>query len=206
MKNKIFLIILLLSAMKLTAQGSFEQYCYVEKDKASVWVPILHYQSKKGWYAEGRYNYESVNTFSLYAGKKFSRQSKLSTSVTPLLGAVVGNFKGVSAGLNITLDYRKFFFDSQSQYTISSNSDNLDFFFSWSELTYQPFQWIYFGLSTQHTYYSAVDETSFESGAVTGFHLGKWTFPVYCFNITDNERYFVLGVNLDLGQNKKIMR
>jgi hypothetical protein len=199
MRSKLFIIaIVLLFAENLTAQGSLEQYCYLEKDKTSVWVPLMHYRTTRGWYAEGRYNYEAMNTFSMYVGKEFSRKGKLSTSLTPLAGAVVGEFKGCSAGLNIAIDYRKFFFSVQSQYTMSANSNNRDFFFSWSELVYQPARWIYFGLSSQHTYYSSINSTTFEPGAVAGFQIGKWTFPVYCFNASEEERYFVLGINVDL--------
>lgn len=190
--------LVLLFAEKTTAQGGLEQYCYLEKNKSSVWVPVMHYRSTRGWYAEGRYNYEAMNTFSLYAGKEFTKKGKFSMTATPLVGGVVGEFKGLSAGLNLTLDYGKFFFGSQSQYTISANPENLDFFFSWSEIAFQPARWIYFGLSAQYTYYSAVNQSLFEPGAVIGFEIGKWTFPLYCFNIMEDKKYFVLGINLEL--------
>jgi len=198
--------LLLLFAEKTTAQPGLEQYCYVEKDKANIWVRMIHYRTPRGWYAEGRYNYEAERSLSIYVGKEFTRKvrkgfarkSKLSMAVTPLAGIVVGDFRGLSAGLNLKLGYGKFFFGSQSQYTTSAETNALDFFFNWSELGCQPAPWIYFGLSVQHTYYDVLNINLFDPGAVIGFEIGRWAFPFYCFNIMEREKYFVWGITLNL--------
>lgn len=194
---------MVLFADKIPAQGSIEQYTYMAQNKTLTFVPVVRYRSTTRWYAEARYNYEETNTFSLYAGKTFSNTGKLSYSITPLLGGVIGNFKGGSIGLNLTLDYRYFFFSSQSQYTFSGESESNNFLFSWSEIGYQPLDWFYFGVSAQHTYYPEINTESFEPGVVVGFEFGKWTFPIYCFSIGEVSRYLVLGINLDVGTKIK---
>jgi hypothetical protein len=215
MKGKLLItMVILVLSNRGSAQARFEQYAYLEKNKPATWVPVVQYESGNQWHAEARYNYESTRTFSLYIGKTFSHQTKLtglrgpssfprnylSYSVTPLVGGVVGNFKGGSAGLNLTVDYRDIFFSSQSQYTFSGDSESLNFFFSWSELVYQAKRWIYLGLSAQSLYFNEINNGSFETGVVIGFEFGKWTFPLYAFNLGASDTYFVAGINLDLGK------
>jgi len=181
------------------AQGGFEQYCYVTQQGIMTLVPIIHYQSFTNWYVEARYNYEAAQTYSLYAGKIFSKQGKFSYSITPLLGAVTGKFKGGSAGLNITMDRGKVFFASQSQFTSSSGGERSSFFFSWSELACQPSKWCYAGLALQYTRILQTQAERVEPGVVVAFSIGLWTFPLYVFSPMGNDRYYVAGMNLRLG-------
>ena len=48
------------------AKSGIENYNLLSQGKEYVWMPVAHYQSTKGIYAELRYNYEDVQTFSLY--------------------------------------------------------------------------------------------------------------------------------------------
>jgi len=165
-------------------------------------VPIVNFESRNNWYFEGRYNYEEMNTFSLYVGRSFSKTDKLSYSIIPMLGGVVGNFKGGSAGVNAVVEYQRLFFSTQSQYTRSFHERSTDFFFTWSELAYQPWQWVYFGLSTQQTYLPKIRSLVSEPGVVLGFSVDRWSFPLYYFNSTNN-KYFVLGINFSSGPFKR---
>ena len=193
------IVFLLLVAKNSYAQEGVEQYCYVGSDGTFTWVPMIHFIGKENWYTEARYNYEEMNTGSLYTGKMFLNEGKkLSYSVTPMVGVVIGKFKGGSAGLNLTLDYNDFFFSSQSQYTFSVKDKEANFLFSWVEAGYQPRPWIYVGLSIQHTYYGQLNTGLFEQGVVVGLSIGKLTFPFYGFNPLSDSRYFVLGINMDI--------
>jgi hypothetical protein len=190
---------MILNATNLLAQVGFEQYFYVTDKKMVTLVPVLDYQADNHMYVEGRYNYEELNTFSLYLGRTFSVSRKVSYSVTPMLGGVIGKFKGGSAGINAAAEYRKIFFSSQSQYTCSFNESNNDFFFAWSDLGYQPLKWLYVGLSTQQTYLPHSRSLIAESGVLLGFLVKKWTFPLYSFSPFGNDTYFVLGINYSVG-------
>jgi hypothetical protein len=191
--------LLLCFAQSMLAQGGFEQYCYITQQGIMTLVPIIHYQSFTNWYVEARYNYEGAGTYSLYAGKIFSRQGRFSYSITPLLGGVTGKLKGGSAGLNVTMDIGKVFFASQSQFTSSTVGERSSFFFSWSELAYQPSKWCYAGLALQHTRFLQTRTKSVEPGVVVGFSVGLWTIPLYVFSPMGNDRYYVVGMNLRLG-------
>lgn len=201
MINRLVCTILAMLAVGINtkAQVGFEQYCYLEDKEVFTAVAIFNYESRNYWYVEARYNYEEMNTISVYLGKTFSSEDKLRYSVTPMLGAVAGQFKGGSVGINAVVDYEKIFFSTQSQYTFSIHERREDFFFAWSELGYQPWKWFFVGLSTQQTYLVKVNASLSEPGIMVGFTVGKWTFPLYSFRPMSNNKYFVLGINLSAG-------
>ena len=205
MKDSVVFLLVFLVCHLASAQseGGLEQYCYVKKGSSSILSPIVHYQYRT-WYGEARHNYEDVGTSSIYIGKIFSNQNNVSYSITPIVGAVMGKYKGGSIGLKISVDYKNLFFSSESQYTFSSNELYKNFLYSWSELGYQPLTWMYAGLALQQTHLLKTEKT-FETGVVVGFLVGKWTFPLYSFSPISRERYFVLGMNLVIG-GKKISR
>lgn len=206
MKSKIIFIsaYIVLCSTTAFAQAGLEQYYYVQGKQPVEFVPIVTFETPGNWYTEARYNYEEKNTFSLYAGKKFSGERKrLMYTLTPILGAVAGEFDGGSAGVNTTLELKKLFFSSQSQYTFSAKDPVHDFFFNWSEVGYEVSSWFYLGLSLQHTQMLHSNTALFEHGAVIGFEFGRWTIPIYSFNTFDSSRYFVLGINLGIETSKK---
>src|SRR5262245_25135204 len=115
--------ILIISMLLLSGAGfgqaniNFEQYHVVDPNQFYTYMPVMHYQTKNNWYGEARYNYEEMETFSLFLGRAFTGGNDLNFSLVPMLGGSVGKFKGVSTGLNVDMDYNKFFFSSQSQYS-----------------------------------------------------------------------------------------
>src|SRR5262245_2731577 len=52
---------------------------------------------------EARYNYEALETASLWAGCNFSFGEKLVFEITPMLGAVFGDMRGVAPGCRFSL-------------------------------------------------------------------------------------------------------
>lgn len=184
------------------SKASIEQYHVVGNDRNYMPMSIAHFQNDKKWYAEGRYNYEELKTFSFYVGKTFSKEKELSYSVTPLLGGALGNFNGVSTGINMDFDYNNFFLSIQSQYSFSTDQRADNFFYNWSELAYQPLKWLYGGVSIQHTrLYRA--ETIFEPGVLVGFTFKNLTIPFYTFAPFKKGRYFMLGLTIEWERSKR---
>jgi len=189
-------LMLLLAVKPAGAQLSVDQYYYFGANRSLMWAPIARYQSPDEWYTEMRYNYEDNRTLSLYVGKTFAGGgSRLSYSITPLIGGVVGKFKGGAMGLNLTLDYNNLFFESQSQYAFDLNDENMDFLYAWSELGYQVRPWLFGGVSTQNTYLCQDECRLFNPGVFLGVEFGAWSFPLYSFASPGGDPYFVLGIN-----------
>jgi hypothetical protein len=203
MKSNIAYLASLLSlyATASMAQAGFEQYYYLQRNMPPAVVPIIQIQNEYNWYAEVRYNYEEKDSFSAYGGKTFSHTSGLlEYSYTPIIGGVIGRFKGGSLGLDTSLDYKNLFFTAETQLTFSFNNHYSDFFFGWYDLGYSPLEWLWFGWSLQQTLYTLPQDNLMESGLMIGFNVGNWTFPVYMFNMFDTNPYVVLGIThvLDL--------
>jgi hypothetical protein len=57
---------------------------------------------------EARYNYEALDTGSLWAGWTFAGGGDLSWEIMPMLGAVFGQVDGVAPGYKGSLDWRRF--------------------------------------------------------------------------------------------------
>jgi len=135
--------ILILTILLLNGTGfsqselNLDQYHIVNPGQPYQYMPVMHYQHARKWYAEARYNYEDAETFSLYLGKAITGGKSLNYSIVPMLGGSVGRFQGVSTALNIDMDYHKFFFSSQSQYSRSTIQYGEYFLYSWSEIGYQ---------------------------------------------------------------------
>ena len=173
-----------------------ENYNFLSSKEAYLWMPIVHHTGKKGVYTEMRYNYEDVETASVYLGKSFSKEGNLSYDITPMLGIVFGNFNGGSLAVNMDIELKKTFLSMQTQYTVSSDAKENNFLFNWTELAYQPLQWFYTGVSMQQT---KIYNSSFKSeyGVLVGFLVKKFTIPVYVFNPVNKNRNFIVGINIE---------
>jgi hypothetical protein len=179
--------------LQAQAQHGVENYNILNPGKEYVWVPVIHYKGNSNFYAEGRYNYEELNTGSFYLGRSFEGGKKWEYSITPMLGLVFGRYKGFSAATNTDIDYGRFNFSGQLQYTINKNDRKENFFYNWSELSYRFFEKLYGGTSIQQTVLYK-GRMSTEAGLLLGYSSGKITVPVYLFNPFKNNRNLVVGL------------
>jgi hypothetical protein len=193
--------ILLLALLLLNIPGfsqsamNLQQYHVVSAGQPYLYMPVMQYQHSRNWYAEARYNYEDAETFSLYLGKAFTGGNALNYSFVPMLGGSVGRFQGVSTGLNVDMEYDKFFFSSQSQYSVPTREYSQYFLYSWSEAGYQGLKWLYAGLSVQHTLDRATGNL-WQPGMMIGFTFKRFTIPVYSFEPFNSNRNFIVGVTM----------
>ena len=194
-KTSLIIILSILMLPKLLAQSKtgIENYGMLSSGEAYQWMPVVHHQGSKGFYTEIRYNYEAARTGSVYAGKSFSKAGRLSWELTPMAGIVFGNYTGISAAINTSLEYKKFFLSGQTQYTLNNRNRQDHFFFNWSELGYQPVKWFYAGVSAQFTqlYKSAFVA---EYGLMMGLVIKKVTIPLYVFNQPGGKKNYIIGI------------
>ena len=206
-KRLVLLLLLKLSESllhKVIAQSqlSLENYYSTGSNGPLAIMPIASYQTSKGFYAEGRYNYEELNTFSFYMGRSFSKESTFSYSISPIAGIVIGQFNGGSVGANISLGYKNFYLYSQPQYTFAVENSVNNYIYSWTDVTYSPLSWLSVGFSLQHTKPNQ-SKGFLENGLVLETAFKKFTFPIYIFNPQSKDRSIVLGANFELNFKKK---
>ena len=180
------------------SQAGLEQYYYMNS-KTISFAPLAWYKTGSNWYAEGRYNYESEKSLSLYAGRTFEKQSAFSYTISPMAGAVVGNYTGGSFALNADIDYKKIFLSLQSQYTFSIRSKSENFIFNNCDIGYQFLPGLSAGLSLQQTNLCGAKS---DKGVFIKIKLGAWELPFYIFNTGKAESYSVFGLNF-MWQHKK---
>jgi hypothetical protein len=150
-----------------------------------------------GWlHLEGRYNYEALDSGSVWVGYNFSVGEELVFDITPMVGGVFGSINGVAPGYNLSLSYKRFSLSSQGEYFIDPNESSENFFYTWSELSYSPLDWLRVGLAIQRTkaYESELD---IQRGFLVGFTYHKVDFTTYVFNLgwTDPTIVLALGLN-----------
>ena len=142
---------------------------------------------------EARYNYEALDTGSLFAGYNFSVGDKLVLEATPMVGAVFGSTNGVAPGYKITLSYEGFELYTEGEYLFDTDNSSDSFFYTWSELSYSPLDWLRFGVVIQRTkaYQSDLD---IQRGLLLGFSYKQVNFTTYVFNLGWEAPTFVFSI------------
>jgi hypothetical protein len=157
-------------------------------------LPMI--QAHKGkLHLEGRYNYEDLNTISLFAGYNFYGTKKLKYTITPILGFAAGNTNGIVPGLKVTLTLNKFTFYTENEYVFEVNGRSNSFFYSWSQMTIAPKDWFWLGVSWQRlkAYQS---QRALDKGFVAGVAYRKMQLIGYYFNPGAEGQFGVVGVNV----------
>lgn len=155
----------------------------------------LNFSADHDWlHLEARYNYEALDSGSLWVGYNLSFGEELVVDFAPILGGVFGSLTGIAPGYNFALTYKHFSLSSQSEYVFDTDDSANNFFYTWSEITYSPADWLRVGLVIQRTkaYKSDLD---IQRGFLVGTSYKKVDFTTYVFNLgwTDPTVVLALG-------------
>jgi hypothetical protein len=144
---------------------------------------------------EARYNYEELDTFSGWIGRTFTAGSDLRIGVGPMVGGVVGELNGIAPGLRLAAMWRRFFFYSESEYVVALGGDDTSFFYSWSQWSWIPRDWLVVGVSVQRL---RVTDTGrwVDVGPAVGVSLGRTMLQGFLFDPFSDDMYGFLGANV----------
>jgi hypothetical protein len=152
----------------------------------------------RGWaHIEARYNYEALDTGSLYLGYNFEVGDEWKLAATPMLGGVFGDTTGVAPGYELALTYKRFELYTEGQYVFDTRESSDSFFYSWSELTYSPSDWLRFGLVAQRTRAYQTD-LDIQRGVMLGLTLEHFDFTAYIFNVGWDDPLFVFSLGFSV--------
>jgi len=142
---------------------------------------------------EARYNYEGLETSSLWVGYNLSFGEKLVFEISPMLGGVFGDLTGIAPGYNLVLSYKHFALSSQSEYFFDPGNSSGNYFYTWSELTYSPWDWLRAGMVVQRTkaYKSDLD---IQRGFLVGVSYKRVDFTTHVFNLGWTDPTVVLAM------------
>jgi hypothetical protein len=168
---------------------------YIIKDDFFV---LPAYKVNKEWlHLEARYNYEDRNTFSAWFGYNFTGGNKFKYSITPMIGSVAGNTNGIAPGFEIAFEYFGFEFYSESEFVFDLQSKEGDFFYNWTEITYSPLDWLWFGLSGQRTRIYQT-ELYFQPGFEVGGGYRWFGLTGYLFNLGFDDPYGIITLSVSI--------
>src|SRR5215467_4723594 len=145
---------------------------------------------------EARYNYEDLETGSVWLGYNFSGGEKLAWELTPMLGGVFGHTTGIAPGYKGSLSWWKLELFSEGEYVFDTRDASGSFFYNWSELTLAPVTWLRFGLVTQRTRAYQTDR-EIQRGVLIGFQVRKMSLTTYVFNPDESKPTVVVAAALN---------
>lgn len=171
-------------------------YGYIVPESRDYVNPNIY--ADHGWlHLEARYNYEALDTGSLWVGYNFSAGEKLTFGITPMIGGVFGDLNGVAPGWNLSLGYKWLALSSSSEYVFATGDSSRNFFYTWSELSASPFDWLRLGLVVQRTK-AYQTELDIQRGFLVGLSHKKISLTSYVFNVGWTKPTYVLALGYNL--------
>jgi hypothetical protein len=154
---------------------------YFVPDDTDFALPIVT-ADRGPLHLEARYNYEALDTGSLFVGWTLEAGSEVELAATAMVGAVLGDLDAIAPGYELSLSYRRFSLYSEGEYVVDLDDSAENFLYNWTELTYAPLDWLRFGLVAQRT---RVYETGLDvqRGLLAGFSYRNAEFTVHVFNL-----------------------
>jgi hypothetical protein len=130
---------------------------------------------------EARYNYEGIDTGSVWVGWNVGVGEKLRLDATLMAGGIFGDTTGVAPGYKLTISWGPLELYSEGEYVIDVEDSANDFFYNWAQLGYSPWDWLTIGFASQRTrtYETGLDV---QRGPFIGLTYKSVTLTTYVFN------------------------
>jgi hypothetical protein len=184
----------LLSAEKDTARPQWqfetEAYYYIVPGETDE-IVLLGYADYKSFHIEVRYNYEDLQTGSVFGGYRLETGNRLVFGCTPVAGIVFGNTNGIAPGILLDLSYGQFDFYSESEYLFDFAGKENNFIYSWIELGWSPNEHIRTGISGNRTRLIQT-EREIQNGVFAQYSFMHLTAGFHYFNPL-SEDYFLIA-------------
>jgi hypothetical protein len=115
-------------------------------------------------------------------------------SITPMLGGVVGLSNGIASGLEFTFTFQNFELYSEQEYLFDINTRDNNFFYAWTDLTYAPMDWLWFGISGQRTRLYQTD-VELQKGLVLGGAYKSFELTGYLYNLGFDDPFVLITLS-----------
>ena len=172
--------------------GRLDAYLYIQEGGPRL-MPILR-GDRGPLHVEGRYEYEDARTGSAWVGWTLGAGKDLHLDIVPMAGLVLGRTDAWAPGLEATLSWRDIALYCESEQVLDFDPDG-DFFYTWSELTWQARPSLRFGLSVQYSRFEG-GETQTDPGLLVALRRGPVELIAYGFDLDDDSRYAILTLSI----------
>jgi hypothetical protein len=174
---------------------SASAYTYIVPDSRDYVQPTITVD-RRWLHLEARYNYEDLDTASVWVGYNFSMGEKLSLNITPMLGGVFGNTTGIAPGLRASLKWWRLELYGEGEYVFNTRESADSFFYLWSELTVSPVDWLRAGLVAQRTR-AYETELDIQRGFLVGLSYKQLEVAGHVFNPDLSKPTYVISVRVE---------
>ena len=171
--------------------GTASLFTYVVPDDDNYVQPTLAVD--RDWlHLEARFNYEDLDTGSVWIGRNFAIGESVALEFTPMAGAVFGNTNGGAIGYAGSITWRSLDLSSETEYVFASEKDH-SFLYTWSELGWSPTSWLRAGLAVQRTR-AHKSEFDIQRGFFAAVTHQRWELSTYVFDPNADTPTVVIGV------------
>ena len=180
------------SAWSLSLWGDY----FIIPDEENIFNPTF-YADHKSLHLEGRYNYEDLNTASVFAGWRFETGDKLKLAATPMLGIVFGNTNGIAPGMELELSYNIIDLYTESEYMIDFAGNENNFIYTYSELAATFFHdHLRSGFVGQRTrlFHTALD---YDRGFFSEYYFGTFRAGIFYFNPFSTNNFLDASLSIE---------
>ena len=143
---------------------------------------------------EARYNYENLETGSIFIGRSVAFGREVTGTVVPLVGIVLGRTDGVAPGVKLDVAWRRLSFSTESEVVLDLHDPDDSFLYSWLETTIAAAGGVRLGVVGQHTktYETGLD---IQRGPMIELSRGRGWLAFYWFNLDrpDDETFVLAG-------------
>jgi len=160
-----------------------------------IFLPIF-IADKAKLHLEARFNYEDLKTASAWVGYNFFGGDEFEYFITPMVGGAFGRTNGIAPGLEFTLGYAGFELYSESEYLFDFESEENNFFYSWTDFTYSPLDWLWFGISGQRTKLYDT-EVEIDRGLILGAAYRNFEITGYFYNPFTDDVFFMMALSTE---------
>ena len=160
-----------------------------------IFLPIFTADKGK-LHFEARYNYEDLKTATAWVGYNFFGGDEFEYFITPMVGGAFGRTNGIAPGLEFTLGYAGFELYSESEYLFDFESEENNFFYSWTDFTYSPLDWLWFGISGQRTKLYDT-EVEIDRGLILGAAYRNFEITGYFYNPFTDDVFFMMALSTE---------
>ncbi|HJQ99210.1 MAG TPA: hypothetical protein VJ826_12935 [Candidatus Polarisedimenticolaceae bacterium] len=145
---------------------------------------------------EARYNYEALDSASIWGGANFSVGKSWVFDSTVMLGGVFGDAEGFAPGFRLSLTRDWLEITSEAEYYIDNHDHEENFFYTWSEIAGYPLEWFRLGVAVQRTRAYQTD-LDVQRGPFVGFTWKQLDVSAYVFNPASDDATYTLGLGVE---------
>jgi hypothetical protein len=173
---------------------SVSAYTYVVPHARDYAQPTV--TADRGWlHLEARYNYEALESGSGWVGYNLSGGEAVAWELTPMIGGVVGDARGIAPGYKGTVSWWKLELFSEGEYFFDVRDSEGSFFYSWSELSLAPVDWGRVGVVGQRTHAYQADR-EIQRGLLAGVSYKRVDLTTYVFDPDTSDPTVVVAVGV----------